>query len=84
MRYSERELAEAIEALLGCVRDLHDDPDAAIDRLKEKHPVIDEIDEFGPRGPAGIGLGRFGGHAVGGDEPGGQCPPPTEGGDGVS
>jgi len=32
--------------------------------LEEDHPAIDEILQFGARGPTGQGLGRFGGHAV--------------------
>jgi hypothetical protein len=36
-----------------------------LEKLKSDHSCIDEIDEFGPNGPCGIGLGNFGGHAVG-------------------
>jgi glutamine synthetase adenylyltransferase len=36
-----------------------------IEELKDKHPVINELDESGPQGYCGIGLGKYGGHAIG-------------------
>ena len=62
-KYTEFEMAKAINALWEIVCDSVNE--TIQDTLKEQHPVIDEIDEFGPAGPAGIGLGRFGAHAVG-------------------
>lgn len=30
--------------------------------------LVEQLDECGPNGPAGIGLGKFGGHAIGDDD----------------
>lgn len=36
-----------------------------LEQLKKDHSCIEELDEYGPNGPVGIGLGRMGGHAIG-------------------
>lgn len=61
-KYTEKELAEAISDLI-VVAEFYNQSELNV--LRKKHPVIDEICEFGPDGPVGIGLGNFGGHAVG-------------------
>lgn len=33
--------------------------------LKNDHPILEELDEYGPGGPVGIGLGQIGGCGVG-------------------
>jgi len=39
-----------------------------LEKLKSDHSSINEVDEYGANGPAGIGLGNYGGHAVGEDD----------------
>lgn len=36
-----------------------------LQKLKEDHDAIHQVAEHGANGPAGLGLGRFGGHAIG-------------------
>lgn len=62
MKYSERDLASAIDALL---KKLKDASEEELEALFNEHPCIHEVNEFGADGPIGLGLGRFGGHAVG-------------------
>lgn len=40
---------------------------AAKDNPVVLRELVEQLDEFGPNGPAGIGLGQFGGHANGDD-----------------
>lgn len=61
--YTELELAKAIEDLIEIVRPHM--PDDAWDALEKKHPCIEEINTFCAEGPCGMGLGYFGGHAIG-------------------
>lgn len=42
--------------------------DEEFDRYLDERPLAEEINAFGPRGPVGLGLGRYGGHAVGDDD----------------
>jgi len=67
MKYSEKEMADAIDNLISIIANSHDGTDLLykFQLACEKHPVIQEIYNYGPNGPAGIGLGNFGGHAVG-------------------
>lgn len=74
MKYSEKEMADAIDDLLSFINGVaqYGTEESKFfpfkqkfDELMVKHPVIKEIDNFGPDGPVGIGLGNFGGHAVG-------------------
>lgn len=61
-KYTEQELAEAISDLIAASEFYNQ---SELDILRKKHPVIDEICEFGPDGPCGMGLGNYGAHAVG-------------------
>lgn len=63
MKYSEKEMADAIQELIDII--ISKIRTHEFYQLCEKHEVIHEIYQFGPDGPAGIGLGNFGGHAVG-------------------
>jgi hypothetical protein len=38
-----------------------------LQELVKKHKILQELAEFGPNGPVGLGIGRIGGHAVGED-----------------
>jgi len=38
------------------------------DLLLTEHFVFRELEEFGEDGPVGLGLGNFGGHAIGDDD----------------
>lgn len=62
MKYSEAELADAIDAL---IEEIKKRVPNSLSTIEANHPVVKEIDMFGPDGPCGIGLGQFGGHAVG-------------------
>lgn len=68
MKYSELQLATAMHELLEFAQEtarlLPGGGTALLDELIDKHPCLDEINQFGPTGPIGSGLGRFGGHAV--------------------
>ncbi len=69
MKYTERQLAEAIERLMKTIQEI--DPEHAeeyLDRDEKEFEVIGHIRFYGPYGPLGLGLGRFGGHAVGEDD----------------
>ena len=61
-KYTEREMAEAIVALLNLA--WANVAEHKVDEVIEKHPVLYEINHFGATGPTGSGLGNFGGHAV--------------------
>lgn len=61
--YSERELSQALELVWNLLTPHLSD--ARRDELTEQHQILNEIDRFGAGGPAGLGLGRCGGHAVG-------------------
>ena len=65
MKYTEIELASAIEDLITLMRQVTQERGGDLANLREKHKVIDEIYKYGPHGPAGIGLGCYGGHAIG-------------------
>lgn len=42
--------------------------EAQMEALFEAHPVLEELNMSGPAGYVGLGLGRYGGHAVGDDD----------------
>ena len=60
--YTEKELATAINDLLDLLSETERDT------MFEKHHCCEEIWYFGPDGPVGIGLGKYGGHAIGNGE----------------
>ena len=62
MKVTEYELAKAIEALIEFIKTKGFESE--LDDLSKVHPIIAEIDEFSAEGPCGIGLRKFGGHAV--------------------
>lgn len=67
-KYTEQELALAINDLIVIAENFEICGMTLIEELnalREKHEVIEEICTYGPDGPVGIGLGNFGGHAVG-------------------
>lgn len=37
-------------------------------KLMEEYCVFMELDQFGERGPVGLGLGNYGGHVLGSEE----------------
>lgn len=66
--YREIDFSTAIDALLQSMDENGyslDGDDPRIETLRRNHPVIDEILECGVNGPAGIGLGKCGGHSLG-------------------
>lgn len=71
MKYSEKEIADAIYDLITTMETTVNETSTLfllrkeLDELRQKHPVINEIYEYGPDGPVGIGLGKIGGHTVG-------------------
>ncbi len=66
MSYSEKQYAEALEAVWDALEALEGCDYDTVDRktLMEKYPILHEINEFGAQGPVGLGLGKFGGHAI--------------------
>ncbi len=60
--YTPLELANAINAMLALLYESCGS--SRIEALLEEHDCIAEVDQFGPTGPCGMGLGRYGGHAV--------------------
>lgn len=61
MKYTEEELAKAIEAL---IETYSLNTKEGFDKLCEQHPCIEEINLFSADGPVGLGLGKYGGHSV--------------------
>lgn len=64
--YSQRDLETALGDLWEAVEKLL--PTPIIEELTKKNHILAELWECGRNGPVGIGLGRFGGHAVGEDD----------------
>lgn len=62
MKYTEKQLADAIAALLQIIVDAG--MDDKVEEVCNQHQCVEEVNLFGPDGPVGLGLGRFGGHAV--------------------
>ena len=66
--YNASQLEEALGTLWELVEDrLTEDDYKKLGIDKESNAingVFEELHSFGPNGPVGIGLGRFGGHAV--------------------
>lgn len=60
--YTDAEYAEALDVL---VKALEVSAPEMLRQFADRFPVIDEVEDFGPFGPVGQGLGRMGGHAVG-------------------
>jgi hypothetical protein len=63
--YTEKELSQALEKLWYLA--IQHSPKTSIDELKEE-TIFEEIDNYGWRGPAGLGLGRYGDNAIGDDD----------------
>ncbi len=63
MKPTEKELVEALAFLWEKLK-THI-PEAEQNEITEKFNCVDEIEQFGVDGPVGMGLGRYGGHAVG-------------------
>jgi hypothetical protein len=61
--YKYNEMSEALNDMWELLKEKVSPPE--LEALKEKHPVIHELDESGPNGYCGIGLGKYGGHAIG-------------------
>jgi hypothetical protein len=71
MAYTKNQLVEAMYDCWHLLRELEQEPDdnhmaksPKLVALQEKHPCLAELDESGPNGWAGIGLGNMGGHAI--------------------
>ena len=60
--YPEKDLVSALDAVWARLTELVTEEEK--ERLMLTHPVLDELEEFGPGGPLGAGLGRCGGHAI--------------------
>lgn len=54
-----------LEQQIACWEDAARRLVAAKDNPEKLHNLVNQLDEYGPNGPAGIGLGNYGGHAVG-------------------
>lgn len=68
--YNARQLEDALGKLWDLVEERLTDEDRQklgidLEDDNSTDPIFDELHCFGSRGPVGIGLGRFGGHAVG-------------------
>jgi len=59
---TEQELCKALEVVWERLKEFI--PEEEQEKIKAEHDVVDEIDQFGATGPVGLGLGRYGGHAV--------------------
>lgn len=63
MAYQKSDLEYAMQAMWELLEKLAT-PEQR-EALKFTHPCIQELDDYGPNGPVGLGLGVIGGHAVG-------------------
>lgn len=63
MAYTEKQLVEALHFVWEKLK-THI-PEGEQTEVTEMFPCVDELEQFGPTGPIGSGLGRFGGHAIG-------------------
>ena len=61
-RYTERELTTTIEKLIELLKPHLSDEH--FDKICQEDPIIEEVNQFGPGGPCGMGLGYYGGHAI--------------------
>lgn len=66
MPYQQHDFEQAMDAMWELLKVSATEQE--LERLKIAHPCVEELDEYGPNGPVGIGLGRMGGHAIGGGE----------------
>jgi len=64
--YTKFDLESAMEAMWEVLKTTASEEQ--LEKLKSDHSSINEVDEYGANGPAGIGLGNYGGHAVGEDD----------------
>ena len=62
---SQEDRIKELESEVWCYEDAVKRLVAAKDDPEKLKSLVEQLDEFGPRGPVGIGLGRFGGHAIG-------------------
>jgi hypothetical protein len=62
MAYTTSQLEEALEVLWENLKVYA--PLPKLQELIESNSVINEVEEFGAGGPIGLGLGKFGGHAI--------------------
>ena len=61
MPYTANSLESALVTLWVLVEDRLTDVERI---LLTENGIFEELDNFGPNGPIGQGLGRFGGHAI--------------------
>jgi len=61
--YQNKDLVDAMHDIWQLLQKFA--PQEELDKLIEKHPALDELNQSGPNGYCGIGLGNYGGHATG-------------------
>ena len=66
MKYTSKDIGIAINELLNIIEQKMNEEEfeLTIDKLCEEFPLIQEVHLSGPNGYCGIGVGKYGGHAI--------------------
>ena len=62
---SQEDKIKELESEIWCYEDAVRRLVKAKDDPVKLKSLVEQLDDFGPRGPVGLGLGKFGGHAIG-------------------